>query len=451
LQQLTVVSIIINHLNYKAMFVFRNSIGFNQHHRLMDIADIDFTGNGGGNGNAANANANQGDGNSEGGDDDTKPADDGTKDDNDSNNEGDDDKSNPSTGGLEQGTNVEFDGNTYTVDENGNLVDKDGKVFKEAKDVDEWIKSLEVDEPNADINIENIRKSLNIDITDENGNPVEFTDDIEGVKSYINSAIELKSNEVAQAAVNKVFIDNPLLKQFVDYLTVNNGDPRGFGERPDRSSITVDESSEEQQIAIIKAAAKEFGNVSLNDNYIKYLKDSGGLYDEAKTQLANLQNADKQRNEHEAQQAAAARKQQEEETLAYWKGIKSTIEKREIGAYKLPESLVREVNGQKVTVTPNDFYDYLSRGIKDENGNIATAYERALAAQSSEEATNQELLNAWLMFTGGTYKDLVKMAVNEQQVKTLKLVAKGNKGHGTVRITKPQNNGNKAIDDIQFS
>ena len=28
------------------------------------------------------------------------------------------------------------------------------------------------------------------------------------------------------------------------------------------------------------------------------------------------------------------------------------------------------------------------------------------------------------MFTGGTYKDLVKMAINNEQVKTLKLVAR---------------------------
>ena len=454
------------------MFVFRNSIGFGQHHRLMvELDNIDF-GNGGGNGSGTNADNNQGNGggtdNNNGSgngsgdnkDGDGKDGDGNDKDNPDPNNANDnpdnkdndkDNPSNSSTGGLEVGTNVEFEGKKYTVAENGDLVDSDGKVFKEAKDVDEWIKSLEVDEPGAEVNIENIRKAMNIDITDENGNPVEFTDDIEGVKNYINSAIELKSNEVASAAVNKVFVDNPILKQFVDYLTVNGGDPRGFGERPDRSGITVDEKSEEQQIAIIKAAAREFGNASLNDNYIKYLKDSGGLYDEAKAQLANLQNADKERDEAYAKQAEAQRQQQEAETIAYWKGIKDTIDKREIGGYKLPESLVKEVNGQKVTVTPNDFYDYLSRGIKDENGNIATAYERALANQSPEEATNQELLSAWLMFTGGTYKDLVKMAINNEQVKTLKLVAKGNKGHSAVRITKPQTNNNKAIDNIQFS
>lgn len=440
------------------MFVFRNSIGFGQHHRLMvELDNIDF-GNGGGNGSGTKANNNQvngggtdnnnGGGNGSGDNKDGDGKDDDGKDD-DGNDKGN--PSNSSTGGLEVDTNVEFEGKKYTVAENGDLVDADGKVFKEAKDVDEWIKSLEVDEPGAEVNIENIRKAMNIDITDENGNPVEFTDDIEGVKNYINSAIELKSNEVASAAVNKVFVDNPILKQFVDYLTVNGGDPRGFGERPDHSGITVDEKSEEQQIAIIKVAAREFGNASLNDNYIKYLKDSGGLYDEAKAQLANLQNADKERDEAYAKQAEAQRQQQEAETIAYWKGIKDTIDKREIGGYKLPESLVKEVNGQKVTVTPNDFYDYLSRGIKDENGNIVTAYERALANQSPEEATNQELLSAWLMFTGGTYKDLVKMAINNEQVKTLKLVAKGNKGHGAVRITKPQTNNNKAIDNIQFS
>ena len=43
------------------------------------------------------------------------------------------------------------------------------------------------------------------------------------------------------------------------------------------------------------------------------------------------------------------------------------------------------------------------------------------------------------------------MAINNEQVKTLELVSKGNKGHGAVRITKPQTNNNKAIDNIQFS
>ena len=74
-----------------------------------------------------------------------------------------------------------------------------------------------------------------------------------------------------------------------------------------------------------------------------------------------------------------------------------------------------------------------------------------MAAKSAEQERDEELLSAWLMYTGGTYEDLVKMAINEEKVKTLKLVNKQNKGRGTVRITKPASTNHKAIDDIQFS
>ena len=442
------------------MFVFRNTLGFKPHTRLMgplDGINLDF---GGGGSDAPDINGGDNKvGNKDSDGTDPEPpsnkdgdgTDGGDGKDNPDGKDGKGDDTTPSTGGLESGTNVEFDGQTYTVDANGNLVDKDNKVFKEAKDVKAWMDSLEVEEPTDEINLAAIQKALDVEFTDEDGKPAEFEDSIEGIKSYVDKVIELKNNEVAQAAVNKVFTDNPILKQFVDYLTVNNGDPHGFGERPDRSSITVDEKSEEQQIAIIKTAAKEFGNASLNDNYIKYLKDSGGLYDEAKAQLANLQAADKQRDEAYAQQAEAARQQEEAETLAYWKDIKDVVTSRKIGNYTLPETLVRTVNGQKVTVTPNDFYDYLYRQTKDADGIVATAYQRDLAAKSAEQERDEELLSAWLMYTGGTYEDLVKMAINEEKVKTLKLVNKQSKGRGTVRITKPASTNHKAIDDIQFS
>ena len=446
------------------MFVFRNTLGFKPHARLMgplDGINLDFGGSGT-NATDINGGDNKG-GNKDGdgtdpeppsnkdGDGDGKDTGDGDGKDNPDGKDDKGDDTTPFTGGLEQGTNVEFEGKTYTVDANGNLVDKDNKVFKEAKDVKAWMDSLQVEEPTDEINLAAIQKALDVELTDEDGKPAEFENSIEGIKSYVDKVIELKNNEVAQAAVNKVFTDNPILKQFVDYLTVNGGDPRGFGECPDRSGITVDEKSEEQQIAIIKTAAKEFGNASLNDNYIKYLKDSGGLYDEAKAQLANLQDADKQRDELYAQQAEAQRQQDEAETLAYWKDIKDVITNRKIGNYTLPETLVRTVNGQKVTVTPNDFYDYLYRQTKDADGIIATAYQRDLAAKSAEQERDEELLSAWLMYTGGTYEDLVKMAINEEKVKTLKLVNKQNKGRGTVRITKPASTNHKAIDDIQFS
>lgn len=343
-----------------------------------------------------------------------------------------------STGGLEAGTEIEFDGNVYTVDEKGNVVDKDGKLFKEAKDVEAWLNDNAVtdsDDEN-DLSIDNIRELVGIDVTDEEGKSVEFTNDAQGVKSYIDSVIALKSNDIAQGAVNKVFAENPILKQFVDYLTVT-GSPKGFGDIPDRSGIQLDKNNPTQLEAVIRMAAKEFGNKSLNDSYIKYLRDSGALYDEAKAQLEALVGKDKAYQKEIELKAQQAREQEEQEVREYWQSVNNAINKKVIGGYKLPDSIVKEVNGQKVTYTTADFYRYLSEpAVQDENGNVLTAYQRDLNKLSNEESLNKELLDAWLTFTGGSYKDLIDMAVKENEVRKLIVKSKQQRTNRTVKINK---------------
>ena len=182
------------------------------------------------------------------------------------------DDNNSSTGELVTGDSIDVDGTVYTVDDKGNLIDDKGNIFKEAKDVAEWLKSVEVEDDTNDspLSLSAIQEALGVTITDENGNEVSFTDDAEGVKSYVDSVISVRSNELQQAAINRLYQDNPLLKQFQDYVQLT-GSPRGFGEIPDRSGIKLDKDNEHQLVAVIKMAASEFGNKSLNDNYIKYL------------------------------------------------------------------------------------------------------------------------------------------------------------------------------------
>lgn len=371
-----------------------------------------------------------------------------TEPDNNGNGEGGDDADNSSTGELEAGTQVEYENATYTVAENGDLVDKDGKVFKQASEVKDWIKSLE-QEPDNTFSIASIQQALGTEIVDEQGNPVEFTNDAAGVQAYVNAVIDLKSNELQQGAINKLYAENPLLKQFQDYVTLN-GSPVGFGELPDRSGIEIEKDNVAQQEAIVRMAAKEFGNKSLNDNYIKYLRDTGGLYDEAVAQLKALQEKDENLRNDIASRAEAARQQELEELNTYWNKVNDVIKSRLIAGYKLPESFVKEVNGQKQTLTPNDFYNYLSRQTEvDADGNRITAYQRDLNNETDDDLLSRELLNAWLMYTGGTYKDLIDMAVKEEQVRVLKLKAKESTKSKTVKLIKPQGKVDK--NDIVFS
>lgn len=374
-------------------------------------------------------------------------------------NKADDNKSggtdaNSSTGGLEPNVQIEYNGQVYTVDDKGNIVDNKGQIFKEAKDVEAWIKENEVVEEtknsdNKEIDIKTIQDALGIDITDEEGKAVEFTNDIEGVKSYIDSVIEVKSKDIQEATLNTFFESNPIVSEFIDYLQVNNGNPAGFGQLPDRSKIQLNKDNEQQQEYIIRMAAKEFGNAMLNDNYIKYLKDSGGLYDEAKSQLDALVAKDKQIREQISKRAEEQRKQDEADTIAYWKNVNSIIENRNIAGYKLPESFTKEKDGKKVILTPNDFFDYLTkRTVTDDDGNRMTPYQRDLNAISEEEELNKDLLDAWLMFTGGTYKDLVDMAIKEDKVRTLRIKSKEQRTIKPIKIIKKANSDKVDINDI---
>ena len=360
-------------------------------------------------------------------------------------------ETNPSTGGLEAGTVIEFDGTEYTIAENGDLVDKDGKVFKAAADVQAWLDENEQTDDNQlnGSSVKDIIEAIGIEVKDEKGNDVEFTDDKAGLQSYINAVVELKSEEARQATINKFYQDNPVVKQFVDYMTVNGGDPRGFGQIPDRSGITVDKDNQNQQEQIIRLAAAEFGNKTISDAYIKYLKDSGGLYDEAVNQLVALQEKDKAVREQITRDAATARQNEEEAVRAYWENVNNVISSRQIAGYKIPESFVKEVNGQKVTLTPDDFYDYLYRAKEvDANGNKITGYQRDLDKLTDEELLNKELLDAWLMFTGGTYKDLVNMAIKEHEVHKLIVKSKQQRSTRTIKVVKPAGKAN--VNDIVF-
>lgn len=357
------------------------------------------------------------------------------------NNNGEKNNNNSSTGELTEGTEIEFDGATYTVDANGNLVDKNGTIFKEAKDVADWMKTMDVEDSNGNdeaLTLASIQEAIGITVTDANGNNIEFTDDAAGVKAYVNSVIDLKSNEIQQATINKFYQDNPLVKQFTDYVQLN-GTPRGFGEIPDRSGIVLDKDNTAQLEAVIRMAATEFGNKSLNDNYIKYLKDGGGLYDEAKAQLQALIEKDAAVRKDIEARAKAQREEEAKSVSDYWNKVNNVIDSRIIAGYKLPESFTKEVNGQKVIITPNDFYNYLSKATEtDTDGNKVTGYQRDLNKLTDDEYLNRELLDAWLMFTGGTYKDLIAMAVNEDKVRQLRVKSKEQRSAKTVKVIKKQ-------------
>lgn len=335
---------------------------------------------------------------------------------------------------LEEGTVLEVGDDKYTVDKDGNLVDKDGNIFKKKDEIAEWRKSFEEEEDvTDDLTIDSIQKALDIEITDENDKPVAFENTPEGVKQYIDAVLETGREEQQKQALDTLFARFDFLPDLLNYYVANGNSLRGYGQVPDRSKITIDDKNEEQQIYIIKTAWQERGQKGDVNGYIDYLKNSGTLLATAQEELQGLKEKDAAYRKQVEEKAAAAEKQHQEEIKQYWDGVKQVIDKRELAGYKIPETIVVNRNGTKTSATPNDFFNYVY--MVDKEGH--SAYERDLMNTKPEDRLNDELLRAFLMFTGGNYANLVDYAINEKNVKTLRLKAAQRDRKSTLRISKP--------------
>ena len=341
---------------------------------------------------------------------------------------------------LKEGYTLTVEDKTYTVDKDGNLVDEQGNVFKKAEEVKDWLKEFSVEDDNTEIDLAKIQEALDYEVTDEDGNAIEYENNIEGIKAYINDVIETSKLEHYETAVNTLYQKYPILKEVLDYYVANGNSLEGFTETPDRSNIQIDDNNEEQQIEIIKTLWKEQGIKGDVQQYINYLKNASILTSTAKDALKTLQEMDKENKK--AFEAEAERRQQEdyEREVQHWTNIKNIIDSKEIAGYKIPDNITISRNGQKVSVTPNDFFNYLYR-VDNENKSM---YQRDLEAEDPKDSLNDAILRAYLKFTGGSYADLVNMAINQEKVNKLKLKAKQT-GSKSIKVTKPVNtkpNGN---------
>lgn len=393
----------------------------------------DITGNGNGDDNNGDANKDKQTSSSTGGQTkDTKNPDDANANEHD----------------LEEGTVIEDGDNKYIVDKDGNLIDDKGNIFKAKNEVAAYLKEFEVeDTSNEDkIDVKSIQELVGVSVTSEDGKPVTFDNTPQGVASYVQSVLDLKRDEFAKAGVNKLFEDYPVVSDFLNYYIANGNSFEGFGELRDRSGIEVDENNVSQQEAIVREAFKEFNRRGNVDRYIQYLKDSNELFNVAKEELEALQKADNDVREANAKEALQVKAEEEKQLVEFWNGVKECIDKRQIAGYRIPETVIIERNGKQISTTPEDFFNYVYQ--VDDKG--LSRYENDLMKLSPAERRDEELLKAWLKYTGKGYDSLIEMAVSDKEAKKLKLTASQRKStRGAIKITKPDSK-NGVLKDERF-
>ena len=238
----------------------------------------------------------------------------------------------------------------------------------------------------------------------------------------------------------------PIVKDVINYYVANGNSLEGFGQVPDRSGIEIDENNEAQQEQIIRTAWSERKQRGDVNSYINYLKSSGTLLATAKEELDGLKEADAQYKRDIEAKAAAEEKEKIETLERYWNGVHDIIKSRKIAGYQIPESIVITRDGQKLSVTPEDFFNYIYR--VDKEGK--SAYERDLEAETPDVRRDDEILRAYLKYVGGNYSNLVDMAINTKEVNKLILKSKENK-KPSISIRKPAPKQNKDNIDLGFN
>lgn len=342
---------------------------------------------------------------------------------------------------LSEGDTINVDGVDYTIDAEGNAIAADGTVFRTATELAELI-AQNGSEPSV---LNQLQTRFGSDFKDENGNPIVFDDNEEGIAAYVETVVQSRVKEAQTAAINNLFETYPQVEQVINHLKLN-GTLDDFVEIPDRSQITVSKDNEEQQAAFIREEWKLSGKKGDVNKFIDYCKNAGILYDtavESKEAVDSIYESRlaEQKAQVEAKEAAAAA-----EEKAYWDNVEKTISKGELLGYSIPEQIQCNKDGKKVMLSRKDFLKYVSTPV-DSEGN--TAYMLDEAKVDSDARMQDDLLKAFLRFTGGDYASLVGMAVNKQKVLSIRTVAAQTTGKRTVIINSKGNN-SKTVDNDQL-
>ena len=342
---------------------------------------------------------------------------------------------------LSEGDTVNVDGVDYTIDANGNAVAADGTVFHTAAELTELI-AQNGSEPSV---LDQLQTRFGSDFKDEDGNPIVFDNNAEGIAAYVDTVVQSKIAEAQTAALNNLFETYPQVEQVINHLKLN-GTLDDFVEIPDRSNITVSKDNEEQQATFIREEWKLSGKKGDVNKFIDYCKNAGILYDtavESKEAVDSIYESRlaEQKAQVEAKEAAAAA-----EEKAYWDNVEKTISKGELLGYSIPEQIQCNKDGKKVMLSRKDFLKYVSTPV-DSEGN--TAYMLDEAKVDSNARMQDDLLKAFLKFTGGNYASLVGMAVNKHKVLSVRTAAAQTTGKRTVIINSKGNN-SKTVDNDQL-
>lgn len=253
---------------------------------------------------------------------------------------------------------VIIDDITYKLNEKGDALKPDGTIFMSKED----ITKLE----NAEEEIDNI--SFLQTVLDykpvKDGKPVVYENTEAGMTQLANDAIIEKANELATSLVDKFFNDNPDIKQMRTHKILT-GSLQGFVPQQDWDKVDIEALSDDDIVKILTFERQSKGDSpEIIKFYLEGIKKDNKLKEFGKNAITYLSLKQK---EQEAAANNAIKEQNvaaERDRINYWNAVDTSLRNKKITVnnetFTLPDTFrVLEGDGKAVIKTIADFNDYI--------------------------------------------------------------------------------------------
>lgn len=318
---------------------------------------------------------------------------------------------------------VEVDGVVYKLNETGDALNVDGSVFKTKADLDALANPPEKV-------IDSIIRRVNVIITDEKGNPVEYEDSEEGIAKYTEDAIRNNAVEIANKEITNWLTRDPELLAFHNYKKIH-GTSEGFGTK-DRTydDVDIDKSEDDINSEIVLAARLAKGDTKEEaDRFVSYSKDDGKIKEDAKASREFLKAKYAERNAEVERQILEEKQARINEDKEYDAAIQQKVLKEgklnlNNKTYTLPKSFrIPDGDGKVVIKNLTDFMEYINVPVPVKVGDKVenlTGYQQHLIQEKNNRTVDNDIWEALVAFTKGDTSQFIEEQIKKANVSTLR-------------------------------
>ena len=337
---------------------------------------------------------------------------------------------------------IEIDGDTYYQGEDGSAEDEDGNVVYTAEDLNNM-------EDDHETSVQDLVAISEMQTIDEDGNPLEYENNDDGRRKYIEDIYEAGGINGAQKIIEAREAANPLIKLATDYI-ITNGSLDGFNEVDFEEVVVTNDTSEQDLVSVIRQARLMKGDSETEvAQAISWAKSDDKLYDLAKSSEEFLSYQGESRR---SELATSAQDREEAQLVAnnkYDSDITALVETGSLeidgNVYTIPK--VFEIpmgDGRRGTIAREDLIAYgtelLEWQMGDGTKEIATRYQIDVYNSKLNRTVNDDLLDMINMISGNS-NVFLQEAVQTERANRVSKKLKSTKARDNSRHSKSNSAG----------